>query len=292
MIRKIFVNIIACILSRRTLWRFGRALYMKGRADTINIMSTNGEKYIQYCVLKNLIDIDEKIIFFDIGANIGNWTISAMDIADKLGVIKNLEIHLFEPVFSTFITLQNNIKKYQKQNTSVYLINQGLSNIEGKYDMFITDENAGTNSLYQDPMKAENYRIKVELTTGDNYCNRNGINKIHFIKCDTEGNDINVLYGIRGLINSEKVLIFQFEYSHRWIYSRHYIRDVFNFTNTHNYKIAKITPGKIEIYRNWHPELEKFFEGNYLIIHNNVLKWFNFTVGDFDIYDTYRILNK
>ncbi len=98
---------------------------------------------------------------------------------------------------------------------------------------------------------------------------------------------MDVLFGIQGLIESERILVIQFEYNLRWIYSRHYLKDVFDFISGHPYKIGKITSETIEVYERWHPELEKFFEGNYLLIHQKSLKWFDLMEGSFDEYNTY-----
>ena len=64
---------------------------------------------------------------------------------------------------------------------------------------------------------------------------------------------------------------------------------MFDFIGGRCYKVAKITPDKIELYEKWHPELERFFEGNYLIIHENVLRWFDVTNGKFDVFNTYDV---
>ena len=286
-LKRFLVNTVRLLASRRTLWRLGRALYLEARADVNNDMDTNGEKKIQHCIIKNLVNKGEDIIFFDVGANIGSWTVSALDNAASLRVDKRLEVHTFEPAPDTFRTLQCQMKEHQVSDKTVHLVNQALSSAEGNAEMFIVGENAGTNSLHEDAMESTLSRTTIELTTGDKYCSRNGINKIHFIKCDAEGHDMDVLLGFKCLIEAEKIMVFQFEYNHRWIYSRHYLKDVFDFIGNHRYRIAKITPDTIELYEGWHPELERFFEGNYLIIHENVLKWFDVTCGKFDVFDTY-----
>jgi len=56
----------------------------------------------------------------------------------------------------------------------------------------------------------------------------------------------------------------QFEYNHRWVFSRHFLRDAFEFMRPLGYEIGKVTPKGIEFYAGWHPELETFREGNYL----------------------------
>lgn len=285
--KKLIIKIIAFLTTRRSLWRFGRALYLTARADVNNELNTNGERNVQYSVLKKFINSNEEIIIFDIGANIGDWTFSTLDIAASLGVDKQLEIHLFEPVLSTFRTLESRIIGSKRFKSKIHLINQGHSSDVGTADIFIVGENAGTNSLHPDPLHPSTKLQKIELTTGDSYCTRAGIDKVHFIKCDAEGHDVNVLYGIKNLMELEKVMVFQFEYTHFWVYSRHFLKDVFDFISNSHYRIGKITPNRIELYEKWHPELEKFFAGNYLIIHESALEWFNLSVGEFDVFDTY-----
>ena len=54
-----------------------------------------------------------------------------------------------------------------------------------------------------------------------------------------------------------------------------------------SYSIGKLTPVGIEIYENWHPELEKYFEGNYIILHPEATLWFTTIIGNFDSSNTY-----
>lgn len=287
--KKMIIDFIALLVSRRTLWRLGRSLYMKARSDIKNDMNSNGEIMVQRCVLRNVAISNKVVIIFDIGANIGDWTLSIQNQAVKLGVESRINIHSFEPVPGTFSTLQHRIKEHIFFDKSVVLINKALSNKEGTAEIFVVAENAGTNSLYEDPMNATAQRVQIEQSTVDKYCDDHEIKKVDFIKCDTEGNDINVLYGMEELIRSQNVMVIQFEYNHRWVYSRHYLKDVFDFIDGSPYNIGKITRNKIELYKKWHPELEKFFEGNYLIVHENALSWFNGIFGDFDRFDTYNI---
>lgn len=262
-------------------------MYLAARADVPNHMDTNGEKNIIHCVIKNLAKNDESMVVFDVGANIGDWTMAAWDIATRLDVEHRLEVHAFEPAPETFTTLERQIAQHEVPDRAVHLVRRALSSIEGNTEMFIVGENAATNSLHQDAMNPKTHRIAIEMTTGDKYCERQGINKIHFVKCDAEGADMDVLSGFKDLFEAERILGFQFEYNHRWIYSRHYLKDVFDLMAQRPYKIGKVTPDKVELYESWHPELERFFEGNYLIIHEDILGWFDVANGKFDGFNTY-----
>jgi len=84
---------------------------------------------------------------------------------------------------------------------------------------------------------------------------------IHFLKCDTEGHDMEVLRGAKRLFDEQRVVVCQFEYNLCWVYSRHFLKDVFDYVADTAYRVGKVTPRGVETYRAWHPELEKFFEG-------------------------------
>ena len=66
----------------------------------------------------------------------------------------------------------------------------------------------------------------------------------------------------------------QFEYNFRWIGARRYLKDAFDLLSPHGYVIGKVTPGAIEWYRDWSPELETFREANFVAVHGDVRGWF------------------
>ena len=74
-----------------------------------------------------------------------------------------------------------------------------------------------------------------------------------------------VLEGAKGLLERGAIDFLQFEYNHRWILFRNYLKDVFDLVEPLGYRVAKVTPHGLEVYPKWHFELEVFWEGNYLI---------------------------
>ena len=84
------------------------------------------------------------------------------------------------------------------------------------------------------------------------------------LKIDTEGHDLSVVEGAGELLRTGSLDVIQFEYNHRWVFSRRYLRDAFELFEPLGYCIGKVTPHAIEFYKGWHPELESFREGNYL----------------------------
>jgi FkbM family methyltransferase len=279
-------DILTFFLGRRNAWRIGRSLYMKARADSPNVSHLNGEESMQWQLLNRFASVQEKLVVFDVGANIGDWTWSLLQGASRLKLVDQLEIYCFEPTPSTFTVLQKRIFKHPLQKNA-YLVSQALSSEDGTAEMYISGETTGTNSLHPDAMNRDQRCIQVDKTTVYTFCSRNDIAIIHFLKCDTEGHDFDILQGAKSLFDQQRIMACQFEYNHRWVYSRHYLKDVFDMFESSVYSIGKITPNGIELYQDWHPELERFFEGNYLLLHSEAFSWFISMTGKFDTYNTF-----
>jgi len=71
-----------------------------------------------------------------------------------------------------------------------------------------------------------------ECLTIDEYCNRNNIDEIEFLKIDTDGNDLKILQGAKHMLSSIKMI--QFEYD--------------MFYKTHNVNIYDV----FDLLKDWH----------------------------------------
>jgi len=140
--------------------------------------------------------------------------------------------------------------------------------------MFVVCEGAGTNSLHQDSTAVHTQSIVIDTNTIDHYFQENNIKMVHLLKCDTEGHDMEVLRGAQDALRHELIRVLQFEYNHRWVFSRNFLKDVFDLVAGLPYAIGKVTPSRVEFYSEWHPELERFFEANFLIVHDDARQWF------------------
>jgi hypothetical protein len=96
-----------------------------------------------------------------------------------------------------------------------------------------------------------------------------------------------VLRGAYELLREERIDVLQFEYNHRWIYSRAFLKDVFALVADLPYEVARITPDALETLPGWHFELERFFEANYLLVRRPALDWFACRRGGFDASNIY-----
>lgn len=254
------------VLGRRILWRTGRALYQRARGDVGNHVSTNGERDAIRAMLASRRATGQGIVFFDVGANLGAWTLAAREEAERLNVADRLDVHVFEPVQATFDELSRRLSAHVSRLT---LVRAAVSDAVGTADMFITAPGAGTNTLVANSGVNAASVERVQTTTVDEYCRANAIDRIDYLKVDAEGHDWLVLSGAKQMLAKGRIRVAQFEYNHRWIAARHYLRDVFDLVQGLPYSVGKILPGRIEAYQAWHPELERFFEANYVLVHDD-----------------------
>jgi FkbM family methyltransferase len=224
----------------------------------------------------------------DIGANEGEWTLSLLDTlsAERRREI-SITLHAFEPIPSTVIRLRASLASHalgQLAQVQPVAVSDKICDAR----IAIMSHTGGTNTLHPDPSSDHSVKdwFGVRTTTLDAFCELHGIAHVHLLKSDTEGHDLSVLRGARDLFASGRIDVFQFEYNHRWVFSRAFLRDVFEIVSELPYVVAKVMPAHIEILPGWHPELERFFEANYLLVREPALAWFDTHFGRFDVSNT------
>jgi FkbM family methyltransferase len=235
---------------------------MASRLDVPNDPVKNGEVLLQSAVLSRVTTADALVIF-DVGANTGQWsTLLLRTLQRHVGA--QVELHLFEPSPTAFEALQVNLSQVA-HSVRLTCNELAVSNFTGSADFSIVAPLSQVNTLAPlEPTSALEI-VTVSCVTLDEYCLQRRLPRIYFAKIDTEGNDFRVLEGARDLLMHGCVEYLQFEYNHRWIAFRSYLKDVFDLIQPFQYSIGKLTPKGIEFYDRWHPDLEKFVEGNYLL---------------------------
>lgn len=241
---------------RSFIWRLGRRLYCWARREVSKGFERNGERWLLQSVLADA-DRSKPTILLDIGAYRGSWSESATSMLRRQNIPGH--VHAFEPASSTFIFLSERFKGSKLVSTNRI----ALSDKSGEREFFVIGELCGTNSLLKiDGASMEN----VATLRLDEFLAERQIDHVLFAKSDTEGHDLNVLQGATETLRHGRVDIWQFEYNHRWVGGRSYLRDVFDFIADKPYLLGKLYGNGIETYEGWHPELERFFESNYVLI--------------------------
>lgn len=219
----------------------------------------SGELFVAKFIL-NKLENEPLIIIFDVGSNIGNYSKSLHDIFNS-----KAKIFSFEPstkTYELFIETTKNINNIIPNNF-------GLSDNEGNQLLFSNSEGSGLASVYQ--RKLDHFGIKmdkteeIKLTTIDSYCSENKIERIHFLKLDIEGHELNALNGAKKMIENKKIDFIQFEFGGCNIDSRTYFQDFYYFFKD-NYKIYRILKDGIYEIATYKETYEIFITINYLAI--------------------------
>jgi FkbM family methyltransferase len=248
---------VACqTLGRRAVIRTARYVLRRARLDYPNDMTVNGESALQRWVLG--LAPDGELHVADVGANVGRWSRSFLAAASAAGRAADLRLHAFEPDAGAYARLERALDGAPAMLNAV-----ALSDRHGTSAFHTVAPAAGTNSLHQSPGTATTAGT-VSTITLDSYAERSGVPRFAFVKIDTEGHDLTVLQGARTLLSEHRIAAAQFEYNHRWVYARAFLRDVFDLLADLGYRVGKLTPKGVEFYPGWDADLETFVEGNYV----------------------------
>jgi FkbM family methyltransferase len=251
---------IACAtMGRGQVVRAARFVLRRARLDVANDLTSNGESSLQQWILREF-PFGRRAHVIDVGANVGRWSAAMLATARRAGRLAAVDLHAFEPSAETFGRLSR-----QLRGQPVRLHKAALSDHVGWAELHVVAPGAGRNSLHRqaDPDPGGVTEI-VATTTLDCHAEHTGADHVTLVKVDAEGHDLAVLRGGRNLIAGHRIWAAQFEYNHRWIDARAYLRDAFELFAPYGYRVGKLTPGGIEFYSAWDPELETFVEGNYV----------------------------
>jgi FkbM family methyltransferase len=246
-------------VGRRTVVRAARYVLSRARLDYPNDLHANGEAGLQGWIF-GCSPPGERLHVADVGANVGLWSHSMLAAAAKANRAADLRLHAFEPDPAAFDRLTQTLN-----GTQADLSRTALSDRAGSAAFHTVGPAAGTNSLYLVPGTNPAAAGQVTTVTLDEYAEQRGINRFVLVKIDAEGHDPAVLRGARGLLAEHRIAVAQFEYNHRWILGRFFLRDAFELVQAFGYSVGKVTPRGVEFYPGWDPELETFVEGNYVV---------------------------
>lgn len=227
-----------------------------GRGD---FLETSGEVWVM-SYIKNKLPQDESLTLFDIGGNIGVYT---MELLNSF-VDRNILIHTFEPSKKTFQVLTQNVTNTEK----VVLNNFGISNKVGKLNLYSDQECSGMSSLYQRDLDFINRKMdiveEVDLSTIDSYCWQKNIDCIHFLKIDIEGHELQAFDGAKKMLNEKRIKFIQFEFGGTNIDSKTYFKDFWNLLNR-DYNFYRIVSDGIQPITTYMETYEIFTTVNFLL---------------------------
>lgn len=206
------------------------------------------------------LDAKPHPVIFDVGANVGDWTTA---VARVFG--SGARIHCFEPSARTRAELTRKVAALP--GVSIHPFGAGSS--EASVPLFRPEE-SGCASVYQRrshqelagrPMLQE----EIHLVRLDEFCRREGIDEIDFLKLDIEGHELAALQGCGELITRRAIRFIQFEFGGCNIDSRTYFHDFWDLLQPH-YGIFRVLPRNLWEITNYRETLEVFTTTNLVAI--------------------------
>lgn len=201
-----------------------------------------------------------EVVVFDVGANIGGYSkLLKKYFPDKT------TIYSFEPSLFTYAKLKNNVRNV----SGIVPVNLALGNKNERRFLFSDKKYSGLASVYHRRLNHIHINMKykelIQVTTIDNFCRKNKIKRIHFLKIDTEGHEISVLEGAKKMLGYKKIDNIQFEFGGCNIDSRTFLQDFFYLFGD-AYQIYRIVRNGIYNLNSYKEFYESFLTTNYLAI--------------------------
>ena len=221
------------------------------------LIEVSGEKEV-IAYISNKLKYKETLVLFDVGANIGDYS-----RALRAGFPESKsKIYAFEPSQKTFQKLTENVS-----GAEIHVFNIGIGSHSGELKLYSNSEGSGLASVYNRKLDHFNITLQYEeiikISTLDDFCEKNKIERIDFLKLDIEGHELEALNGAKKLLDSKAIQFIQFEFGGCNIDSRTYFQDFFYLLNK-NYTIYRVLQHGLYEIKNYRETLEIFTTINYL----------------------------
>ena len=189
------------------------------------------------------LELPQKPIILDIGANIGMFSLSYASI------FKEAEIHCFEPVPFIYNLLNENLKINPNLSRNVHAYNYGMSNCFERKKLSIP-----TPKQHQRYSKKLDIRLYSVLGQGeekfdaqfmpvDQWVDQFKISALNFIKIDVEGYEFSVLEGAtKSLISFKPIVMFELN-KITLALSRRTADEYIHFAKDHGYNVFGLEYG-------------------------------------------------
>ena len=165
----------------------------------------------------------------DIGANVGDT------VAQTVQHFPNAAVDAFEPVQATFCRLS---ERFAKQS-QIKCHNFAMGALPGQAQITAIGTETGNEIVSSAPDGVPVETIAV--LTGDDFVKSAGIDRVSFLKIDTEGFDLKVLQGFAHMLAQQKIDIFQVEVGMGRQNTKHVaLQSIQQFAEANNYWLFKL----------------------------------------------------
>lgn len=163
-------------------------------------------------------------IIFDVGANDGNYT------KEILNLFHESIIYAFEP--------DEERKIFNFDNEKVKAYSLAISSNRNASVLYKPDDHTHNSFHIRPHFNKETLKsVQCKCETIDLFIEDNNIEKIDYLKIDTEGNEIAVFQGAQKSLLEGKIIAGQFEYGGTWKEKGLKFIDAYEILNKFGYKI-------------------------------------------------------
>ncbi|MCL5774761.1 MAG: FkbM family methyltransferase [Patescibacteria group bacterium] len=219
----------------------------------------SGEEYAVVYAITRLGSKDLKI--FDVGGNKGDYTRMWLNLAEKYK--REIKVFVFEPSSYALGILH----RVFLGNNKVQIVESAVAEQSGDAVLYTDEPGSGLGSLSKRDLQHINIKLesqeKVQVCCLDDFCSKQGIEKIDFLKLDVEGFELSALKGASGLIEKNKINFIQFEFGGTDIDTKVFFKDFYNLLNK-KYKIYRILKKGLWPIQTYSELDEVFLTTNYL----------------------------
>ena len=205
------------------LWERLHELALRGmNIGTGESVHSSGELGVLDVVAEPIPD-SRPVVVFDVGANVGAYSASALD---RLGA--RARVFAFEPASAAFARLKQAIGTRE----GVRLFDFALGDEDGVAPLFADAVGSPLGSLYPRRLAHVGLQLglreEVRVRRLDQFCRDEAVDRIDLLKLDVEGNELRVLEGAGALLDGEAIRAVQFEFGGTNIDARTFFRDFFD----------------------------------------------------------------
>lgn len=187
-------------------------------------------------------------VVFDLGANHGQWTMELYRHAgDRLR-----RVFAFEPSPACAEALGSLTFK------GLTIVPAAVGARPGEAVLYSDRSGSIHASLHRRHDFPQEVRETVEIITLDNFVSTTGVEVIHFLKMDIEGNELEALRGASALLAAGRVRALSFEFGNNNLHSRTYFRDYWDLLAAYGFRLFRITGYRLLPIRQYTTDLEDF----------------------------------
>jgi FkbM family methyltransferase len=256
------------VRTRSELWRraarvVGRRLFHWGENNGVLARERNGEGWLLRERLSDhaVRSADRPFVLFDVGANVGEYTELALELAHRAGC--RIAVHAFEPAPRNVAKLREHFASHSE----VTVVAAAAGDTAGQASLY--DGNSGSSLASLVPREVLGAGladvVSVTLLRLDAYMQQAGIEHIDLLKLDVEGFELAALRGLGRFLHSGAVDMIQFEYGGAALDAGVTLRQLAELLTQSGYHIAKLFPRALEL-REYHPGLEHYTYANYVAL--------------------------